>query len=363
MKLSKIINAAGKMTVLGGSAVNEEVSNTLKEASSSFYLIEELTDVLSKQIAKMNGAESAHIVLSASSGIAQTVGASIAKDNLRLILNPYDMTHTKREILIAKGHIVDYGTTIEVPIRMGGGVIVEAGFSNGCTIDHYETLINENTAAILYVISHHAVQKSMVGLEPVIELAQKHHLPIIVDAAAEGDLRKYTEMGADAVIYSGTKALEGPTSGLVLGKEAFVKNVKLQYKGIGRVMKIGKEGMMGLYKAIELYLNKKPVTKEVQVARLEPFNEKINNIKHLSATITQDAAGRPIYRASIRFEKENQGLLVNEKLQEGELKIFTRDHKANEGILEIDIRDLSDEELNTIYKRIKEIMEQLNHEI
>lgn len=363
MKLSRVINAAGKMTVLGGSAVNEEVANTLKEASSSFYLIEELTSVLSNQIAKLTNAEAAHIVLSASSGIAQTVGASIAKDKLNLILNPYDPSHTKREILIAKGQIVDYGTSIEVPIRMGGGKIVEAGYANGCTIEHYETMITDNTAAILYVISHHAVQKSMVGLAPVIELAKKYNLPIIVDAAAEGDLSKYTAMGADAVIYSGTKALEGPTSGLVLGKEGFINLVRLQYLGIGRVMKIGKEGMMGLYKAIELYLNKQAVTKEEQVKRLEVFNNKMNTIKNINTSITQDAAGRPIYRSAIKFEVDGHALKVNEEIQKGDVKIFTRDYKAIEGILEIDIRDLSDAELDEIYERIELIMKELNNEI
>ncbi|MGO0807149.1 hypothetical protein ACTPEF_24595, partial [Clostridioides difficile] len=42
-------------------------------------------------------------------------------------------------------------------------------------------------------------------------------LPLIVDAAAEEDLNVYYELGADLVIYSGAKAIEGPSSGLVIG--------------------------------------------------------------------------------------------------------------------------------------------------
>ncbi len=70
------------------------------------------------------------------------------------------------------------------------------------------------TAAILYIKSHHCVQKSMLSVEQAAVVARKHDLPLIVDAAAEEDLHTYYRSGADLVIYSGAKAIEGPTSGL-----------------------------------------------------------------------------------------------------------------------------------------------------
>lgn len=359
LKLSKVINASGKMTALGGSILNPEVSNALKLASEQFYVIQELMEVSSNYVAQLLEVEAAHFVLSASSGIAQSVGASIAKDNLRLILNSYDTSHSKREIIIAKGHVVNYGTSIEVPIRMGGGVIVEAGFSNGCSIDHYRTLINENTAAIVYVISHHTVSKSMANLKEVIDLAKANKIPIIVDAAAEGDLKKYAQMGADVVIYSGTKAIEGPTSGLVVGQTSFIEMVRLQYLGIGRVMKLGKEGILGLVKAIERYVSKTPMTIEDQIKRLTPFVDNINEIENLKASIVQDGAGRPIMRALIKFNSPQVSQKIVKELASGELKIFTRDHRANEGYLEVDIRDVSDEELEIVYQRINDLVKEI----
>lgn len=73
----------------------------------------------------------------------------------------------------------------------------------------------------------------------------------------------YYQDGADLVIYSGAKAIEGPTSGLVIGKHQYVEWVKQQSSGIGRAMKVGKEGILGLTLAIELYLTakKKPANK------------------------------------------------------------------------------------------------------
>lgn len=82
-------------------------------------------------------------------------------------------------------------------------------------------------------------------------MAENHHLPLIVDAAAEEDLFKYSQAGADLVIYSGAKALEGPSSGLVLGKASYIEWVRLQGKGIGRAMKIGKDTILGLTQAVE----------------------------------------------------------------------------------------------------------------
>ncbi len=361
-KVNRIINASGKMTILGGSVVTKNVPEQLKVASQSFYLMEQLQQVLSADIAKLLGVEQAYIVASASAGIVQCVAASIAKQRLDLILNPYDARYFKREVIIAKGQLVDYGTSIEVPIRMGGGAIVEVGFANGCDIAHYESNITANTACIIYVLSHHAVQKSMVDVATVIKLGQRYGVPVIVDAAAEGDLTKYVKMGADAVIYSGTKALEGPTSGLVVGTESFLNLVKLQYQGLGRVLKIGKENMLALMQALVNYHEHTPVSETEQKQRLTTFNEQINTIPSLKATIVQDGAGRPIFRSQIHFKQPHQALLVSQHLKAGEVKIYTRDYHANENYLEIDIRDVSDEDLIFIYACLVQIMEEIRHE-
>jgi L-seryl-tRNA(Ser) seleniumtransferase len=89
----------------------------------------------------------------------------------------------------------------------------------------------------------------------MVEVAKAHHLPLIVDAAAEEDLVRYiSKMGADLVIYSGAKAIEGPSAGLVIGKKEYIQWIRLQSKGIGRAMKIGKDNILGFTQAVEDYL-------------------------------------------------------------------------------------------------------------
>lgn len=358
-QVKKVINASGKMTILGGSKVSDEICNQMKIGASNFFEIKDLLDKTGDYLAKKIGVESAYIVNSASGGIAQSVANCISQGNLKYILDIHNSEIRKREIVICKGHNIDYGTPIEVTIGIGGGKVVEAGYANKCTLDHVEAKISENTAALIYVKSHHCVQKGMPDMEKFIKLGHRYHLPVIVDAAAEEDLSKCYNYGADAVIYSGTKAFEGPTSGLLIGRKEFIDGVKLQSQGIGRVMKVGKESIIGLTYAIERYLDKRHLTLEEQIERLTPFNLKINEIDGLSARCIQDGAGRLIMRSEISFDESIlniNALEVAKKLKFGDLKIYTRDYRANEGKIEIDIRDVNDIELDLIYEKIKNII-------
>ena len=222
-----------------------------------------------------------------------------------------------------------------------------------------EALINDNTAALIYIKSHHCVQKGILDIEDYIEIGKKYNLPVIVDAAAEEDLIKYHNLGADAVIYSGTKALEGPTSGIVIGKREFINNLKLQGDGIGRVMKIGKENILGLTKAIEIYINKNKLSIMEQEESLNNFNLELNKINGVQAVNKRDEAGRAILRSEIFFDEnitKISAVDITKRLKSGEIKIYTRDYKASLGKIEIDIRDVSDDELNIILTKIKEIL-------
>lgn len=360
LNLSKVINASGKMTILGGSRLNDEIANAMKCGGQNFYEISDLLDKTGKYISNLLNVEGAYIVSSASSGIAQCVASTIAGKSLYKILHLHDPKIIKREIVIPKGHNVDYGTAVEVSVDVGGGVLKEAGYANKCTIEHVKEMINENTAALLYIKSHHCVQKEIISVKDFIEIGKEYSLPVIVDAAAEEDLTKYYNLGANAVIYSGTKALEGPTSGIVLGKGEFINTLKMQSKGIGRVMKVGKEGILALTKAIELYINKNKLSLDEQRERLKDFNNKLNNIDGIKAQCVQDGSGRAIIRGELSFDSNILGkdaLQISKELKEGAIKIYTRDYRANEGKIEIDIRDVNCDELVIIYEKILNVVE------
>src|SRR3954467_6314831 len=92
-----------------------------------------------------------------------------------------------------------------------------------------------------------------IGRAAWVELARRHKVPTLLDAAADvppvGRLSEYTKLGFDLVAFSGGKALRGPNdTGLLLGRkdlvEAAKRNTNPHGHTIGRMMKVSKEDMV-----------------------------------------------------------------------------------------------------------------------
>jgi len=361
--LKKVINASGRMTILGVSTPRPEVVDTIAHGLNEYFEIKDLIDKTGEYIARLLNAENAVVVSCASAGIVQAVAAFIVKDDTDLLYNLHSSNkYVPREIILPKGHNVNFGAPVGTMITLGGGIVVEAGYANECKAKHIEALINRDTAAILYIKSHHCVQKSMLSVSQTAEIAKKHGIALIVDAAAEEDLQAYYNMGADLVIYSGAKAIEGPTSGLVVGRHQPIEWVKQQFNGIARPMKVGKEGILGLTKAIELYMTEpKKESGQDMVAKMTPFIDNLNQLDGICAKVVWDGAGRDIARAEISFDEKIIGKNAIEMIKlmkQGSTAVYFREYKANEGKVDADVRSVSIEQLEVIYQKIKAIIEQ-----
>lgn len=356
--LQEVINASGKMTALGVSKYPDKVIEAQKFGGKNFFVIDQLTENVGNYIAELIGAEDAQVVSSASAGITQSIAGIIGKGSKFHLHHPFSEKIKQREVIIPKGHNVDYGAPVETMIELGGGIVVEAGYANKCTSELIEEMITDKTAAILYIKSHHTVQKSMLTIEEAVDVARRNNLPLIIDAAAEQDLHKYLNMGANLVIYSGAKAMEGTTSGLVIGDAELVKWVRMQSYGIGRAMKIGKENILGLATAIEIYLENGSESGIKMKERLMPLIDELSEIPEIDVSAVQDSAGRDIYRAKVVVKKESplNAKEIIEELKQGKTAIYTREHQANNGIIEFDIRSVDKEEMKKIIKRMKEIL-------
>jgi len=124
-------------------------------------------------------------------------------------------------------------------------------------------------------------------------------------------------------------------------------------------MKVGKEGILGLTHAIENYLTQPKISGAQMVEKMTPFIGQLNHLNGVTARVVWDAAGRDIARAEIKFDEaaigQRTGDLV-QALKNGDVAIYFRGYKANEGIIEADVRSVSADQLHTIFTRIQTLL-------
>ncbi len=359
--LPRVINASGRVTVLGVSTISDKVAKAAVAGGQSYVVVEDLIDKAGEIISRYTGGEDSCPTVCASAAIALSVAGMISRGKKTIMDRLPDSTGLANEIILQKGHVINFNAPIETMLRLGGGVPVEAGCATEVVVEDVEELINEKTVALLYVKSHHCVQKGMLDLPTMIDIAHRHNLPLMVDAAAEEDFRKYIAMGADLVCYSGAKALEATTSGFVTGKKELISYIKKQYHGVGRAMKVGKEAIMGLLAALEQYENKdKKAEVEKNVKIVDWLVDEINQIPNLKAQKIQDEAGRAIFRARVFVDPEKADMTATElegKLKAGTPTIRCRTEFMSLGSLDFDPRPLVEGDKELIVAKLKEIME------
>jgi L-seryl-tRNA(Ser) seleniumtransferase len=315
--IRKVINCLGPYTKVGGSLMPEEVVKTMHEAAKSFVSIDELLEKSGEKIAEITGAPAAFITSGAAAGLAVSAAACMAGSDPMKAKQLPDTSGMKDEITIHRCHRIHY----DQAVRLTGARFVEIGFSDWSDADDLKQYINSETAAILYVAKFESLNCS-IPLDKVIKVAHYVKIPVIVDAADElppaSNLHKFINMGADLVIFSGGKGLRGPQgSGLILGDKDLIKacsvNANPNY-GIGRSMKVDKEEIAGLTKAIELYV-KKDFESEMQFweRQQEYIMDKLSGVSHIKCTTHKPVSpGAPgsFYLPAVYIDLDKEGLFL-----------------------------------------------------
>jgi uncharacterized pyridoxal phosphate-dependent enzyme len=339
--VKKVINAAGNSSRLGSSILSKEVLGAMSEASKFYVDIQELQARCGDYIAKITGAEAGLVTSGAAGGLLLSAAACVTNKNIAMILEMPKIAIGK-EIIIQKGHRTPYDQAISA----AGVNLVEVGIPYQTYPEQIEHAINKNTVAILYAFGETVNKKGEVSLQDVIKVSKKYKIPIIVD----GSLINYPltrindciKMGVDLLITSGGKHIFGPScTGFICGKKELVEACRLQAfpnYGIGRTMKIGKEEMIGLMTALEIYSNK-----DFQKEHREWDNKvkylvsELKKIPYIKATKTEfDEVKRPVPRAQLLIDekkiKHNVYDIVS-LLKKSNPPIWVQEFGLNEGII------------------------------
>jgi len=278
--VTTVINAEGTMTMLGGSLIRPEVEGVMAQATRHFVSIPALEEAAGKKIAEMlklpDGC-SALVTSGAAAAIQSGLAGILTGDNESLIKQLPDLTGMKSEVIIQKSH----RNPFDHQLRGTGVKLVEIE-----TRDQFRAAVNERTAMLHF--TNFANEAGQIKVDEWVKLSKEYKIPCFNDAAADtppvSHLWDYTNMGYDLVSFSGGKALRGPQcAGLLVGRKDLVHYALLNnspYEDtLGRSQKVGKEEIVGMIKALELYLaeDHDALTKEWQ-DRLDLISRELTRI-------------------------------------------------------------------------------------
>ncbi|MDO5688731.1 MAG: aminotransferase class V-fold PLP-dependent enzyme [Tissierellia bacterium] len=261
LKIPTMINAYAAFTVLGGSCMNDTTIEYMASASREYVDIRDFQKSLHERIAEMTKNEASYICPGAMAGIYLATYAAVARKYGKNVRYLSKDQISKCEVLAFKGQRNPYDRAIE----QTGVRTVDFMYPNmwdAPNASHLEHSITENTVAIYVLAGARNVFPTYMPLEEIIHVANTRNIPVFVDAAAQippiETLWKYNQMGATITLASGGKDLGGPqATGLITGSKEFI-NIIVEHGfpnyGIGRMFKIGRESMAGIYAAIKQYL-------------------------------------------------------------------------------------------------------------
>lgn len=248
------LNAAGTYTTLTASLMHPEVVAAIDYASRTFVRLNELHDAVGAKIAQMVGAEAAMVSSGAAGALLCGTAACVAGTDPDKILRLPDTTGMKNEVIIQKIHRYGY----DHAVRAVGVKMIEVE-----TREEMERAINPKTAMMLFF--NDADPRGQVKAQEFVEIAKKHNVPTMNDAAADAPpverLSMYLKMGFDLVVFSGGKSIRGPQSaGLLLGRKDLIEaaraNTSPNSDTIGRGLKVNKEEMLGMMVALDVFMKK-----------------------------------------------------------------------------------------------------------
>ena len=358
-----VINGNATLTRLGGSIMPSEVVEAMVEASKHFVDIIELQKRVGEEIAALTHNEAAYVSCGAAAALTLSTAACITGlDTTTREKLPHLDASMKSEVIVHRHGRVGY----DFAVRQVGVTFVEIGDENGTTPDELENAISEKTAAIFY-FANPGREHLWVSYEEAIAIAERHGVPLIVDAAAQlpppENLWRFTEMGADLALFSGGKGLCGPqSSGLIVGKKSLIEAIAFNgppHPFIGRGMKVGKEEMVGLLAAVKWYLDQDhEALQQSYEDQVTYYDEVFADIQGVTVHRSfPSEAGQPMPRTEIRFDAEQLGITRDEILQqlaEGEPSIDIAGAGAD-GVI-INGQTLMPGEIEIIAQRLKEIL-------
>jgi L-seryl-tRNA(Ser) seleniumtransferase len=264
------------------------------------------------------------------------------------------------EIIIHKAHRFPYDQCY----RSVGARFVEIGDGRRCKPWELEAAFSERTAAVAYLFSPF-ITRGAIPFEQVCEIAHARHIPVLVNAASylppRTNLKRFTAAGADMVVYSGGKAVRGPQgTGILVGRQhlidAALANASPQ-QFIGRGLKVAKEEIIGLVKALEIFVDEDETAQFAHYRDMcQQVVDALRGFDGLTVTLEHDEVHYLSPHAVMRFTRDWQGRsrdTIRDAMLQDDPPVFMHDI-FNPDELAVDPVNLSEAELDIVIARLRE---------
>jgi len=312
--VTQVINGQGTMTVLGGSLPRPEVEEVMALGGRHFVSIVELEVAAGRRITKMLKLPEGYdalVTAGAAAAMQSGLAGILTGDNPKFIRQIPDLTGMKSEVLIQKTH----RNPFDHQLRTTGVKLIEVE-----TADDVRRAINAQTAMMHF--TNFANDDGQIKDEEWVKLAHEHNIPAFIDAAADtppvSRLWDFANMGYDLIAFSGGKAVRGPQcAGLLIGKKDLIAYALLNNSPhedtIGRSQKVGKEEIVGMIKALELYLQEdhEALNKEWQ-RRLEYISGQVTKVSSVTTSFPKLEIANHVPHLQIKWDEKRISMTPRE---------------------------------------------------
>lgn len=382
------INAAGTLTRLGGALMADDVLAAMLAAARSSVDIAELQVAAGRSIARITGAEAGMVTTGAAAALTLAAAASMARwDIAKMAALPHADAFAN-EILLPRTHHTGYAHAL----RASGARLVDLGHNDrgtgagvrGIEPWEIEMAITPRTAAFAFAANPGTID----DLATVVAVCRPRGIPVIVDAAAQlppkSNLRRFFELGADLVAFSGGKAIGGPqASGILAGRRDLVGSALVQqldmdvapetwsppdlidraamqgvpHHGLGRGFKAGKEEIVGLLTALERFARADDADANAALqGRLQAIADRLDGMPGVTRRVLHAAETGRVPQLHLAIARDAAGvdaIGLSRRLQAEATPVHLSERFSARGILIVDPQALRPEDDGALVEALR----------
>jgi L-seryl-tRNA(Ser) seleniumtransferase len=250
--VTPLINCRGTYTIITGSQTLPEVKRAMEAASHAYVHMDELMEAVGRRLAELTRAEWGIVTAGCAAALTHATSACICGGDPEKMQRVPNLAGLKNEVVVPRYSRNEY----DHAVRMLGVKMVEVE-----TAAQFEAALSPQTAMVM-ILSCPAAETGELSIPNACAMARRKGVPVVVDAAAETLTipNIHLEHGANMVAYSGGKCLRGPQAGgLLLGQKDLVRAAWINsapHHTFGRSLKVGKEEIMGMLAAVEMWVKR-----------------------------------------------------------------------------------------------------------